>query len=215
VHPPSTFGLGWEEARRLGHSWVGPAHVLLALTRSDSLAGEALRGAGATPKKVEDTLVEMLEGSDPPVERRATDSPAFNPAHYSVLGIAEGLALAAGRDQAEAEDVLVALVWEPRLGVSLLHHLGVDTAVVRRELADRGVSLPPREPPPLDIGPRKRIDVPYEHLMTIVRELPRRLPADSHFGFNLHHETQRAWVVVDEEVDAEPLLAAILEREGG
>jgi hypothetical protein len=46
--------------------------------------------------------------------------------------------------------------------------------------------------------------------MTIVRALPERLPPDARFGFNTHHETRRAWIVVDEVVDAERLVAEIL-----
>ncbi len=46
--------------------------------------------------------------------------------------------------------------------------------------------------------------------MTVVREVPSRLPPGSRFGFNVDPATERAWIVVDEEVDAEPLVASIL-----
>lgn len=44
----------------------------------------------------------------------------------------------------------------------------------------------------------------------LLRVLPARLPEGSRFGFNLHHETRRAWIVVDEEVDAERLVEEVL-----
>ncbi|HET6600521.1 MAG TPA: hypothetical protein VFG57_01055 [Gaiella sp.] len=109
-----------------------------------------------------------------------------------------------------AEDVLVALIWHAGYGSWLLHALDVDRAALALQLAAAGVAVPPGEPEPLDLRPQKRVDVPYEHLMKIVAELPPRLPEGSPFGFNVHHETRRAWIVVGEEIDAEPLVAEVL-----
>lgn len=49
--------------------------------------------------------------------------------------------------------------------------------------------------------------MPYEHLRAIVAGRRARLPAGSPFGFNVDHETRRAWIVVGEDVDAAPLVA--------
>lgn len=204
------IGLGWDEARRLGHHWIGEEHVLLSLSRTTGPAGEALRERGATPERVEQAIVDGIAKADPPVELRRTESPSPNPAWYSLNGRAEGLALARGADSAKREDVLVALLWSARLGASLLDALDVDRREVIQELGRRGVPVPPGQPEPLDVTPTKRVDVPYEHLMAIVRELPKRLPAGSRFGFNFHDATRRAWIVVDEGVDADTLVAAIL-----
>ena len=38
-----------EKARRYGHSYVGSAHLLLALTRQPGSAGQLLRFAGVDP----------------------------------------------------------------------------------------------------------------------------------------------------------------------
>jgi len=147
----------------------------------------------------------MLERADPPVERHETDSPTLTPATYSAFG----LALARG-EQPTPDDLLVALLWHAGSGSSLLHWLGVDRAALASRLAETGVAVPPGEPEPLDLRPTKRVDVPYEHLMEIVAALPSRLPQGSPFGFNFHDETRRAWIVVGEDVDAAPLLDAIL-----
>lgn len=207
-----TYAGAWQEARRLGHHWVGEEHLLLALSRQEEPAGEALRAAGATPERLEQAIVEMIERSDPPVERRETDSPSLTPATYSTLGLAEGLALARGSDPSP-EDVLVAVAWHAGLASWALDRLDVDRAALLVRLAGAGAVVPPGEPEPLDRRPQKRVDVPYEHLMEIVAALPSRLPEGSPFGFNLDHETRRAWVVVGAEVDAEPLVAAILAGE--
>ena len=79
-----------------------------------------------------------------------------------------------------------------------------------RELASAGVAVPPGEPERLDLRPRKRVDVPYDRLREIVFALPPLLPESTPFGFNLHHELRRAWMLVGEDVDVEPLLARVL-----
>ena len=67
-------GVGaWSEARRLDHHWVGEEHVLLALVRGGAVAGDVLRRAGATPERLEATILTGLERANPPVERRSTD----------------------------------------------------------------------------------------------------------------------------------------------
>jgi hypothetical protein len=197
------------EARRLGHHWAGEEHALLALSRREDPVGNALRAAGARPGRLEQVISETHAHADPPVERRETDSPALTPAMYSTLGRAEGLAAARG-EEPTLDDLLVALLWHAGFGSSLLHRLGIDRTVLAARLADAGVAVPPGEPEPLDLRPRKRVDVPYEHLMAIVAALPARLPEGSLFGFNVHHETRRAWIVVGEEIDAEPLVAEVL-----
>ncbi len=163
-------------------------------------------------RSIETDFLRAFEGPDPPVEPRdPVDSPAFVPGLYRAMGRAEGLALAAGRESPEAGDVLVALLW-PALGFTpgFLHRLGVDRGALTRSLAACGVTIPPGKPEPLDLRPRRRLDVPFERLMEIVRELPPRMPEGTPFGFNLHHETRRAWIVVGEDVEAEPLVEEIL-----
>lgn len=200
----------WSEARRLGHHWVGEEHLLLALSRGEGPAGEVLRDAGATPERLETTILAGLEGADPPVERRSTEMLSPTPAAYRLAGRAEGLALARGT-AATPDDLLVALVWHAGFGSSLLHALGVDRSALAAALARAGVAVSPGEPEPLDLRPGKRVDVPYERLREILTALPARLPEGARFGFNLHHETRRAWIVVDEEVDAERLVEEVLE----
>lgn len=202
----------WDEARCLGHHWVDEEHLLLALSQRGGPAGEALRDSGATPELVEQAIVEMIERSDPPVERHETDSPSFTPAMYSTLGRAEGLAFARGAEP-DADDSFAALLWHAGLGSSILHRLGVDRGALAARLAGAGVAVPPGEPEPLELRPTKRVDVPYEHLREIVAALPGGLPEGSPFGFNLDPDTRRAWIFVGEEVDAEPLVAAILAGE--
>ena len=66
----------------------------------------------------------------------------------------------------------------------------------------------------IDRWPTKRVDVPYGHVMDVVRALPDLLPPGSRIGFNFEEDRSRAWIVVDAEVDADPLVASILDRYG-
>ena len=196
----------FDEARRLGHHWVGEEHLLLALSRQDGRTGEALRAAGATPERLEQSIVAGVERSDPPAECGVAGSPSPTPAMYSTLGRADGLALARGEASASG-DLLAALLWHAGLGSWLLHRLGVDRFALATRLAVAGFATPPGEPEPLDLRPRKRVDVPYEHLMEIVAAMPSRLPEGAPFGFNFHDEARRAWIVVGEDVAVAQLVS--------
>ena len=53
-------------ARRMGHSYVGSVHILLALAHSGELAGHLLRSSGMQPELVENA-VRLLHGSAQPL----------------------------------------------------------------------------------------------------------------------------------------------------
>jgi ATP-dependent Clp protease ATP-binding subunit ClpA len=38
------LGRAFEEADELGHGWIGPEHLVLAMLEDESVAGKALRG---------------------------------------------------------------------------------------------------------------------------------------------------------------------------
>ncbi len=168
----------WSEARRLGHDWVGEEHVLVAFARGDGPAGDVLHRAGAAAERLEETILARLQRADPPVERRSSEAATSTPAVYRLSGRAEGLALARGAEPTPDDD-LVALVWKAGLGASLLRALGVDRAALAAALARAGVAVAPGQPEPFDLGPRTRVDVPYERLEETSRRLPARLPEET------------------------------------
>jgi ATP-dependent Clp protease ATP-binding subunit ClpA len=49
-----------EHARRLHHQWIGCEHILMALAAGDDAVGETLRAAGATPDKIEATILHQI-----------------------------------------------------------------------------------------------------------------------------------------------------------
>lgn len=62
------------EAQRLGHSWVGPEHGLLAILRGDpaDVARRAVEDAGLDAERFERRYVELVERSDPKPRRDPT-----------------------------------------------------------------------------------------------------------------------------------------------
>jgi ATP-dependent Clp protease ATP-binding subunit ClpA len=49
-----------EQSRRLGHRFVGPEHILLAVVSAGAPAGAVLRSHGVTPELVEEQLVHWI-----------------------------------------------------------------------------------------------------------------------------------------------------------
>ena len=53
-------GRAQDHARRLGHSWVGCEHLLLAVAGADGVAAELLCERGAGPEALEEAIVALL-----------------------------------------------------------------------------------------------------------------------------------------------------------
>ncbi|MCA1845599.1 MAG: Clp protease N-terminal domain-containing protein [Actinobacteria bacterium] len=105
------------EAKRLGHSWVGPEHGLLAILQGDpaDVARRAVEEAGLDSEQFERFYVERVARSDQKPKRdpeREGISP--NPAWYGVVGRAEGFASTLGTGEVRPLDLLVALLWDNR-----------------------------------------------------------------------------------------------------
>ena len=89
------------EASRLGDDWCGAEHLLLALIRGDSSAGDAFRASGVTPERVEELIAKMRTKDRP---RRSGVS--SNPHWHQVTGRAAGLAAARGATAVEPIDTV-------------------------------------------------------------------------------------------------------------
>ncbi len=135
------------EAVRIGHGFVSPEHVLLALLAGDpdGVAAEALHACGITHDAHAGRVVAGLAGSIPPVEPDPGVTEARpNPVGHQLL--ARAAALAAGLAGAEfgSGHGLLAYVWQPDgRAVVGLRHLSTSARAVLDALAGRGVRLPP------------------------------------------------------------------------
>ncbi len=187
-----TLGRAFDEAKRLGHQWVGPQHVLLAILNGDegSMAVEALNGLTA-PQFEEHFLGSLLRGS-PPVRSEVRKGPHASPApiFYKIDGWVMGYATASGLAPSD-ETVLLALC-------SILEHPlapGHERADVAAAVCDT-LGLPRIELSPDRVWLGEVIDVPIDRLDPIRAAL---VEAGLLVGFNLDHDNDRAWVIVSQD----------------
>ena len=121
-------------ARELGHHYVGPEHLILALTEQpDELAGQVLAELGATPAAVRAAIERRLGAGRP----RPTGSLGVAPQTKRLLELARSLAKSLGHRCPRTEHVLLAAS-SPKLhspAASLLAECGIDPAQIRDHVA--------------------------------------------------------------------------------
>ncbi len=98
-----------EEARTLGHNWIGTEHVLLGLlSEQDQIAGSALRSVGVTAERVRDQLVTIVGRGEEPTEGQIPFTPRAK--KVMELGLREALSL--GHNYIGTEHLLLGLLRE-------------------------------------------------------------------------------------------------------
>ncbi len=139
-----------QEARTLGHSYIDPEHVLLALTTlPDGTARRILGEHHVEPVRIRGELLRIVE---PPPEAVQTATPAQAPPSdngfeewirvrpgaglHRLLMFAAARALDEGREDIQPRDILLALTRDEQAG-PLLAELGVDDLAIRRALDRR------------------------------------------------------------------------------
>lgn len=198
------LGRAFGEANRLGHQWVGPQHVLLAVLGGEqgSVAVEAMNGL--TVASFEEHFLGSLLRRSPPVRSEVKKGPYATPApiFYRIDGWTTGYAAATGV-AASDEIVLLALcsILERPLSPG---HSRADVA----QVVTAALGLPALDVPPDRGLGRERVDVPIERLDRIRTAL---LEADLLVGFNVDRENNNAWVIVKEANErARSVIAAAL-----
>jgi ATP-dependent Clp protease ATP-binding subunit ClpC len=123
-----------EEARALRHSFVGTEHILLALLRDDAgPAVESLQRAGVTHGHVRTAVVRMMGTG---VEEPADEELVFTGRAQDAIELARRAASEAGRDLADTDHILLALVREhDGAAVRILLQLDADPAAIRATLS--------------------------------------------------------------------------------
>jgi ATP-dependent Clp protease ATP-binding subunit ClpA len=126
--------LAQDEARLLGHSFIGTEHLLLGLVKDEEgIAGKVLHSSGISLEgvrwKVEETL--GAPGSPP------SGSPPFTPRAKKVLELSLREALQLGHDYVGTEHLLLGLLREGEgVAVQVLVSLGADLGAVRQKVLD-------------------------------------------------------------------------------
>lgn len=114
-----------QEAYRMRHFYVGAEHLLIALLEiRGSLAGRIVQQHGLTPEYVIDALRRKVgKGGKHTLWAGVPNTPRAD----VILGIANDLALDAGREEINERDLLIALFEEANsLTLRVLHALGLD-----------------------------------------------------------------------------------------
>ncbi len=126
--------LAQEEARLLGHSFIGTEHILLGLIgEGHGVAAITLDALGISLEAARETVVEMIGTSGTP----GAGSPPFTPRAKKVLELSLRESLVYGHQYIGTEHLLLGLVREGEGGgVRVLASLGADSDRVRERVLD-------------------------------------------------------------------------------
>jgi hypothetical protein len=132
-HARRAVALGAEEARALGHPFLGTEHVLLGLLAQDEgIAARALAALHISEAAVGDRLREVLGAREP----RGQESLSVMPRLKQALELARRQAEALGHDCADTEHLLLGLVAvKGALAGRILADLGANPERLRAQLA--------------------------------------------------------------------------------
>jgi len=119
-----TMGVAWQEARRLQHPFIGPEHILLALS------GELPPRPGLDPERIRREAEARLTPGDTPFSM--SELP-FTPAAVRVLGLTIETAQEPGHETLGLPHLLVGLLREhDSVAAQVLRDLGVTVADAER-----------------------------------------------------------------------------------
>lgn len=130
-----TVVLAQEEARALNHNYVGTEHLLLALSRDEGPAGQALNESGVTREAARGQVVQLIGAGISLV----TGHIAFTPQARTVLINAVRTALASDDDHVAASHLLKSLITDDPSTVPVaalaITHCGASADTIREHLA--------------------------------------------------------------------------------
>ena len=200
----------FREAQTLGHGWCGVEHALLAVLDPPAAtdAAAVLAELGLTRSEAEERLRDRWTAASGASGQGVTTNPAFE----SLIGTAQGMAMAFGADQLTDEHVLLALTYGEYGGLPpLLVSLGIDPDVLVRVLAMRGqqvpATLPPDIPPPVGpMGPRVYYAA-SDHPAVTRAMFERFPPGTAQWGFNVSKwKPGFHWIDAQESCNAEEII---------
>lgn len=129
--------LAQEEARVLGHGDVGPEHLLIALTRDDTIAAQALTDLGADASAVAGTVLAV---SDRESSVRSGTIP-FTPASRKIMTASQLVAARLGSNNVQPVHLLFAVtIIEDPVTSDVLRLLGITAEEIQEALGKLLVS---------------------------------------------------------------------------
>jgi hypothetical protein len=130
----SVLVLAQDEARLLGHSFIGTEHLLLGLVaEGEGVAAVVLREMDISLEAVRAKVEEAIG----PPSAGPTEPPPFTPRAKKVLELSLREALQLGHDYIGTEHILLGLIREGEgVGAQVLQALGADLARVRQQVVE-------------------------------------------------------------------------------
>jgi len=151
-----------EEARRLGHNYVGPEHILLGLIRENTgNAAKALKLMDITTKDVR-AEVQKLNGQK---AGEASEKLSYTPTTKRLLGASLREAQSIGADYISTDYLLLGLISDDNhenQGINILMHLGADLFKLKEQLTRTAVTESIYYRRPATERPRKRSTISDE-----------------------------------------------------
>ena len=131
--------LAQDEARMLGHNYIGTEHILLGLlSEGEGLAAQALRALEITLEAAREQVSEIGEGTGQPA-----DHIPFTPRTKKVLELSLREALHLGDNYIGTEHILLGLIREgDGVGAQVLVRLGADLPDVRARVLETVKTAP-------------------------------------------------------------------------
>ncbi len=128
------FVTAQEEAREMGHSYVGTEHILLGLLKvGKNPASDILADMGVTYSKTKSEIISMVGMG----MRGFITSPQMTPRARRVTELAYEEAKLLGSDKIQPEHLLLGIIREGEgIAVHVLRKFGVDLDVLRKEIID-------------------------------------------------------------------------------
>ena len=168
--------LAQEEARGLGHGYIGTEHILLGLlAEGEGLAAQALATLDISPDAARELVAEMIgEGTGQPAGHMP-----FTPRSKKVLELSLREAQRLGDSSIGTEHILLGLAREGEgVGVQVLDRLGASTDRVLAQVLMTTRAAPGEEPRRVSIG-RMPVERPIRlrEVMSRLDEIAGRLSA--------------------------------------
>ena len=124
-----------EEAKNMGHNYVGTEHLLLGLLREgEGLASQVLRSLGITPEKVRSQVVSLVGNGN----YNFNEGFGYTPRTKRIMELSFYEARNLGHNYVGTEHLLLALMREGEgVAARILKDAGIDLQKVREQIIEK------------------------------------------------------------------------------
>ncbi|AEH50716.1 ATP-dependent Clp protease ATP-binding subunit [Pseudothermotoga thermarum] len=117
------------EAKEMGHSYVGTEHILLAILKQESALSESLAEMGITYSRAKNEVISIVGMG----MRGMTSSPQMTPRAKRIIELAYEEAKYLGSEKIQPEHLLLGIIREGEgIAVHVLRKMGADLGALRR-----------------------------------------------------------------------------------